>query len=160
MKKVFVCLLLIILSVIIACEKKVDIEKTKSEVKQTIDAFHQAYFNKNFETFSKFFAIDRDILFLGTSNNEYLVGRENVLNSYKESINTIEFTNVDIQKESIHVHSSGNIAWITRIDNVKAKSGDMTFDLNGLRWTAILEKINGEWVFVHSHTSLPTPEGS
>ena len=156
MKKMFVILLVLAFLVIIACEKKVDIETAKSEVKKTVDTFFQAYADKDFETFSKFFAIDRDILFIGTTENEYLVGRETVLNSYKDQLNTLEFTSIEIQKESIQVHSSGNVAWITRVDNVKARSGDVTFDLIGLRWTAILEKINGEWVFVYSHTSLPT----
>jgi ketosteroid isomerase-like protein len=54
---------------------------------------------------------------------------------------------------TVHVH--GDLAWGTATvkEDAVLKSGK--HELATLRWTAIWEKRNGEWLIVHDHTSEP-----
>jgi len=134
---------------------KVDYEAAKSEVKQAINEFFQCFFEEDLETLSKFLAEKGDIVFIGTEETEFITDRDALIKAYQEQMKVLKFTNVEILKEIINVDPSGKVAWIVRVDNVDGKFGEDVINIKNLRWTAVLQKINGQWVFVQSHNSLP-----
>ncbi len=154
--KSYINLLLIICLLVLSCSPaKVDYEAAKSEVKQSINEFFQSYFDKDLERLSEFLAKDVNIVFIGTAESDFITDRDTLIKAYQKQIQTLEFTNVEIVKEIINISPSGKIAWIARVNNVDAKIAEESFRINNLRWTAVLQKINGKWVFVQSHDSLP-----
>ncbi len=57
-----------------------------------------------------------------------------------------------------HIHTAGNLAWITSIVHLDTEMKDNSKGAMELRWTSVWEKRAGEWKIVHEHVSAPLPE--
>ena len=55
-------------------------------------------------------------------------------------------------------HRSGNLVWADATGTLDFSLKNGTKGQLPIRWTAVLEKKAGKWLFVHEHTSVPLPE--
>ncbi|MBI3476721.1 MAG: nuclear transport factor 2 family protein [Acidobacteria bacterium] len=60
-----------------------------------------------------------------------------------------------IVNDDLQIHKSGDAYWITSTVafDMTHKSGKR--DMGQFRWTAVLEKHDGQWLVVHEHVSAP-----
>ena len=85
-----------------------------------------------------------------SSWDEYQATTAKELAEYKAGSFTV---NDDVQ-----IHKSGNIYWTTATvaSDLTQKSGKR--EQTTFRWTAIFEKLNGKWLIVHEHVSVPAQQ--
>lgn len=132
----------------------VDIEAEKLMVKSVLDKYVEAWKTEDIEKFSVIFAPDEDLVIFVSDSSERYLGWETWKEKIQGYIDAIQDVNVSFRNEFIKVHSSGNIAWISCIEDADWLEEDKLVSIKGGRATWILEKRNDNWVIVHSHWSV------
>jgi ketosteroid isomerase-like protein len=133
----------------------VDIEAEKAAVRTLIDDFVIAWETEDLELFSKIIAHDNDMVMFGTDAAEYFVGWEPMMESMKKQLDASENVQIATRDLSIKVHKSGEVAWVSFFMDLKGESMGEPFSVEGMRVTAVLEKRNGNWLFMQFHASIP-----
>ena len=139
----------------VAEEPVVDIEAEKAAVKACIDDFVTSWQTEDLELFSKIIAHDDDMVMFGTDAAEHFVGWEPMVESMQKQFDASENIQIETRELSIKVHKSGEVAWASFLMDLKVESMGEPFSLEGMRFTAVIEKRNGNWVFVQGHVSIP-----
>lgn len=138
-----------------APEPIVDIEAEKAAVKALIDDFFKGWETEDMELFSKIFAHDEDMVMFGTDAAEHFVGWEPMKESMQKQFDAADSVQVAAREISIKVHKSGEVAWISLLIDLKGESMGESFGIEGMRFSGVLEKRNGNWLIVQVHASLP-----
>ncbi|MDZ7265311.1 MAG: nuclear transport factor 2 family protein, partial [candidate division KSB1 bacterium] len=68
---------------------------------------------------------------------------------------SIENAKVTIKDQVIKVNQYGNTTWFSEIAEWDLVAQGQAVNLQGLRFTVVLEKRNGNWVVVQFHSSIP-----
>jgi ketosteroid isomerase-like protein len=96
-----------------------------------------------------------DIVVFGTNSDETIIGWEAIKNTLKRQFETINDTYISVRDQRIEINETGNTAWFSEFVNYNYIYQDKPVKYEGLRFTGVLEKINGEWLIVQSHMSIP-----
>jgi len=155
MKKSIAFLLAIAFLAIFVCEKKVDIETEKARVKLVCDQFVQALETENMEMITKTHAHDDDMVMFGTDAAERWVGWESFRDAVQNQFDAFESVDISVKDQVIKVHESGRTAWFSEIVDFNFKVQGQPVSVNGVRVTGIMDKRDGNWVIIQSHTSVP-----
>lgn len=158
MKKLFVLFLGIAIMAISACTEKVDIEAEKPKIQSILDQYVQAWKTEDIEIFAKIFAQDEDMVVVFADKAEPLIGWysfKEAINEWFESVESEGF-NVSFRDQLIKVNASGNVAWLSCIEDGNFIYQDQPVSIEGGRVTWGLEKRNGNWVIVQAHYSFPS----
>jgi len=139
----------------VAEEPVVDIKAEEASVKDFLDQFKQAFSSMDLELFSKLIAQDDDLIFIGTDAAEYWIGWEPVKEAIKDIDEAVDSVEILVDKQTIVVHKSGEVAWFSEVFTQKTVVQEETLTHEGLRWTGVLEKRNGNWILVQLHGSQP-----
>ncbi len=100
-------------------------------------------------------AHDEDLFIYWTSSDMAIAG----WNRYVKLFDTwmdprFKATLTEIRDLTIHLSRSGDVAWFSAmLDDLGEWDGKPT-GARDIRWTGVLEKRNGKWVFVQMHGSL------
>ena len=78
---------------------------------------------------------------------EYQAGVTELFKSYKSMKLTL---NDDAQ-----IHHEGNLTWAVATVKEDAVTSTGKHELGTFRWTILFQKVDGKWLVVHEHTSLP-----
>lgn len=127
-------------------------KNVESQIIEMFNSYAKAYTNKDLDTLSNLFLKDSKIVAIGTGEDEWVHGFNELKEGFKRDINQSE--SIDIEFDNITISSIGNAAWSSSFMNMYAKVSDEEIILHG-RLTAVFEKIEDEWFFVHLHYSLP-----
>ncbi len=138
-----------------ACAQQVDLEAEKVKVKIVIDQFTQVWEKEDLELFSRIMAHDADMVNFGSDAPEHFVGWEALKAAVEEMFPAFENTKIAVKDQVIKVHPSGQVAWFSQIWDWDLAVGGQPVRLEGCRFTGVLEKRNGNWVFVQFHNSVP-----
>jgi ketosteroid isomerase-like protein len=133
----------------------VDLEAAKVAVNSVLDQWMQMVDTENLELFSKLIAHDPDMVSFGTDSAERWVGYESFENAMKKQFESVEVSKGTSRERVIVVHKSGEVAWLSCLWDWTGKAQGESFALAGMRVTGVLEKRNGNWVFVQVHASVP-----
>ncbi len=164
MKKLLMILTLVfLLCFTIGCQKAeevaeepvVDIEAEKVAVKAWTDDFVTSWETGDMELFSKIVAHDDDMVAFGTDAAEHFIGWEPLIESMQKQIDASENVQITTRELSIKVHKSGDVAWVSFLMDLKGESMGEPFSLEGMRFTGVIEKRNGNWLIVQIHASIP-----
>ena len=155
MKKLITLVVGVAFLVMSACTQKVDTEAEKAKVKTVLDQYVQASKTEDMELVSKIMAHDADMVNFGTDAAERLVGWEALKEVMQKSFAATENSKLSVKDQAIKVHDSGKVAWFSEIFDCIVVSQGKEVKLEGLRFTGVLEKRNGNWVIVQSHLSVP-----
>ncbi|MDH4219969.1 MAG: nuclear transport factor 2 family protein [Candidatus Aminicenantes bacterium] len=136
-------------------EPVVDIEAEKAAVKAWIDDFVKCWETEDMELFSKIVAHDDDMVVFGTDAAEHFIGWEPMKESMQKQFDSSENIQVTTRELSIKVHKSGEVAWISFLMDLKGEAMGEPFNIEGMRFTGVMEKRNGNWVIVQVHASVP-----
>jgi len=137
------------------CTQKVDLEAEKAKVKSVVDQFEQVWETEDMELFSRIMAHDADMVNYGTDAVEHFVGWEALKEAVEKMFPAFENTKITVKDQVIKVHPSGNVAWFSEVWDWDLAIGGQPVRLEGCRFTGVLEKRNGNWVFVQFHNSVP-----
>ena len=135
--------------------KNLDISAEKANVKLVVDKFEQFWETKDMELLSRIMAHDADMVNYGTDAAEYFVGWKALKETLEKMLPSIESINISVKDQVIKVHPSGNMAWFSQVWDWDIVVGGQPVHSKGQRLTGILEKRNGNWVFVQFHNSVP-----
>ncbi len=154
--------LIIAMSVLlISCTKETkikesfDLQKEKEKVALVLEKYVIANEDQNLNLVKEVWASKPDIVVFGTNSDETIIGWEAIKNTLKRQFETINDTYISVRDQRIEINETGNTAWFSEFVNYNYIYQDKPVKYEGLRFTGVLEKINGEWLIVQSHMSIP-----
>ena len=130
---------------------KADSEVEKA-VKDLLDRYIKAYASKDLEGMMSLFADDPDLVFIGTGEEEWVQGYEDLKKGFKRDFKQAD--EIDVGFENLTISSTGNVAWASMRMMMNAMVNGEEVILVG-RLSIIAEKRENKWLFVHLHFSLP-----
>jgi len=100
-------------------------------------------------------ASEPDIMVFGTNSDEQLIGWEQIRDAMQRQFNSFEDTYISVHDQVIQINECCNTAWFSEIMNYNYIYQGDAKQFEGLRFTGVLEKKDGEWFIVQSHISIP-----
>lgn len=153
-------LLIGILIIISGCmEKNVfDPEEEKARIETVLEKYVIANETQDIDLVKNVWAPQEDIVVFGTAGDEKFIGWENIKTRLENQFNLFEDTYISVSDQIIKINDTGNTAWFSEIINYNFIYKGKAVSYEGVRFTGVLEKIEGEWYIVQSHMSLPQHE--
>ena len=158
------CLILTSLSLVMSCVEKpeevsVDPAIEKLEVSRLLDNLAAATESGNFEIIEDIWLPSEDVMLIGTDSNEKLEGWDAISNAIEKQFGTFEETLISITDQNIWLNDAGDFAWFFEELNYNFVYEDKAMTFKGIRFTGVMQKIEGKWRLVQQHLSIPaTPE--
>jgi ketosteroid isomerase-like protein len=160
MKKVL--LFIIIGSIAIACCKEnkrtsatFDEELEAEKVALVLEKYVIANERQESDLVKEIWAPYPDIVVFGTNSDETLIGWDAISSAMDRQFKIFEDTYISVHDQIIKINETGNTAWFSEIVNYNYIYQGDARQYEGLRFTGVLQKIDGEWLIVQSHMSIP-----
>lgn len=136
-------------------KKLFDFEAEKAKVKSVVDQFAQFWETKDMVLFSRIMSHDADMINYGSDVPEHFVGWQALKVSVEKMLPSFKNTKITVKDRVIKVHPSGIVAWFSQVWDWDLEFEGKPIQNHGQRLTGVLEKRNGNWVFVQFHNSVP-----
>ncbi|HEY9116050.1 MAG TPA: nuclear transport factor 2 family protein [Bacteroidales bacterium] len=136
-------------------EKQIDLETEITEIENALEKYIMANEKEDFALIESIWAPQADIVLYGTDSDERLVGWENIREAIKRQFALIENTYISASEQIINVSECGNTAWFAERLNYNFIYKGTAHSYDNIRFTGVMEKIDGRWVIVQAHLSLP-----
>jgi ketosteroid isomerase-like protein len=160
MKKIIVILTLVV--VVSSCcnnniEKKesLDIDKERENVSLVLEKYVIANERQDVGLVKEIWANNPHIVVFGTTGDDKFVGWSEIQEVMQRQFNTFQETYISVRDQVIEVSETGKTAWFSEIVNYNYIYQGEPKQYEGLRFTGVLEKTNGDWYIVQSHMSVP-----
>ena len=153
MKNLIVFLSVAVLFSLNACTEKINLEAEKEKARTVLEQYHKALEIEDMEMISSIYAHDNDIVQFNDVGKEF--GWKLIKANFQNWFEIADSINFTFRDEIIKVHNSGNAAWISFIQDGNIIYRDKPSSFKDVRATWALEKLNGNWVIVQSHFSVP-----
>ncbi|NOX86734.1 MAG: nuclear transport factor 2 family protein [Chlorobi bacterium] len=137
------------------CGKKVDRAQEFIAIENLLEEYILANENQDFDLIQKIWAPKSDIVLYGTDSDEKLIGWTNIKNAIKNQFKQIHDTYISATDQFIQMNDCATTAWFAETLNYNFIYDDQAHSYEGMRFTGVLEKIDGKWRFVQAHLSLP-----
>lgn len=138
----------------------VDITAEKAAVENVLEKYVMANENQDFSLIEQIWASDDDIMLLGTDSDEKYKGWKQIKNAIRHQFSQFEDTYISVLDQAINVNANGNTAWFSEILNYNFIHQGKAMSFEGIRFTGVLEKREGQWKLVQGHLSIPVEEGT
>jgi ketosteroid isomerase-like protein len=122
--------------------------QTENEVKAVLKAEAEAFSRKDLVALMSLWAPDEGVVFIDDTPEAPFVGPAKIRESYERDFK--RFTIKSTEFKSINIGSRGDVAWFAAEIVTLVEQPSKTFPLPG-RWSGVLEKREGKWLFVQSH---------
>ena len=152
---ILLSVLAFMLTMIVGCQQKVDIEAEKTAIGAVLDNYVTSIENEDMGLYAKIIAHDPDMVNFGTLATERIVGWDALEKLIEDQNDALSGTKITVSDVTIDLAPGGRFAWATSMWIFKATMGGQWFELP-VRCTWILEKQNTGWVIVHFHKSVGT----
>lgn len=140
-------------------EDQVDIDAEKERVALVLEKYVIANEKQDIDLVHEVWASSPDIVVIGTNSDEKLVGWDVIKNILQRQFDSFEDTYISVHDQVIEINKTGNTAWFSEILNYNYIYQGDAVQYEGLRFTGVLERDNGDWYIVQSHMSIPgSPE--
>lgn len=155
MKKI--CLLLIVTATfLIGCQQQCNRDEEISEIQLVLEKHIIANETKNIDLIKEIWAPKEDIVIYGTDSDEKLLGWTQIRNTFLQQFEMFEEAYLSATDQKINLDCDGNTAWFSQIMNYNyTTTKGVAKRFEGVRFTGVLEKIDGKWYIVQSHMSIP-----
>ncbi|MCF6172064.1 MAG: nuclear transport factor 2 family protein [Bacteroidales bacterium] len=137
------------------CEKKINKVDEIGAIETLLEEYVIANENQDFDLIEKIWAPDSDIILYGTDSDERLMGWTNIRNAVREQFQQIDETYISASDQFIKLNCTGTTAWFAETLDYNFVYKDEAKSFKGLRFTGVVEKIDGQWKLVQAHLSLP-----
>jgi len=162
MKYIFSTIAISLLLIAVSCnelKKESNCKEDKEAIENLLENYILANENQDFDLIESIWASDDDIILYGTDSDERLMGWTNINAAIKEQFGYITDTYISASNQFIKLNCTGNTAWFAETLNYNYMYKGKAHKYEGLRFTGVVEKIEGEWVLVQAHLSLPASVG-
>jgi ketosteroid isomerase-like protein len=143
------------LGVCLFVNAKPDLAAERGEVEKVIRASIEWAMTKNTDLLYRSFVHDSTLFWFSPDN----AGTVRGFDAFKQQVEQIfmnpafkavgsEFINLDV-----HLSRSGDVAWYSCILNDRNTWKGQPADWEGVRWTGVLEKRDGNWMIMQMHFS-------
>jgi hypothetical protein len=142
---------------LLSCDanEKLDMNTLHNEVLSILENYQSAHEKKDINLLRECFSNDPDIIILGTDEKELWVDRESLLAEQDRFYNSVDEVKLSVRDKVVRLCGSGKSAWFYMRVNWIVNSGDDKYNLNNIRTTGVMNKVNDQWGIVMMHTSLP-----
>ena len=158
MKSVNSLLITVVIIFFGACgtfEQKVDFDAETVAIEEVLESYVLANENQDFGLIEKIWAPNTDIILYGTDSDERLTGWTNIKNAIKSQFQLIEETYISASDQYIKISDDGKTAWFAETLDYNFVYEGEARSYEGLRFTGVVVKMDGDWRFVQAHLSLP-----
>ncbi|MFK5856018.1 MAG: nuclear transport factor 2 family protein [Bacteroidota bacterium] len=162
MKTIYSLIVLSFVLVIASCNEqksKSDCEDDKDAIENLLENYILANENQDFDLIESIWADDDDIILYGTDSDERLMGWVSIKEAINEQFGLITDTYISASNQFIKFNCTGNTAWFAETLNYNYMYKGVAHSFEGMRFTGVVEQIDGEWVLVQAHLSLPASVG-
>ena len=135
--------------------KNVDLDLEIEKVALVLEKYVIANEKQDMGLIKEIWAPETDIMIFGTNSDEQLIGWEQIRDAVQRQFNLFEDTYISVHDQVIQINECGNTAWFSEIVNYNFIYQGEAKQFEGVRFTGILEKFNGDWFIVQSHMSIP-----
>ena len=135
--------------------KQIDVAAETGEIENTLDKYIMANEKEDFTLIESIWAPYDDIVLYGTDSDERLIGWNNIKEVIKRQFLLIENTYISASDQVIKVSDCGNTAWFAERLHYNFIYKGTAHSYDNIRFTGVMEKIEGHWVIVQAHLSLP-----
>jgi len=154
-----VLVILLIISSCTNCDKEINLTDETVAIENVLEKYIIANENQDFELIQGIWAPDSDIILYGTDSDDRLTGSINILAAIKDQFSQITDTYISASDQFIKVNCTGNTAWFAETLNYNFVYKEEAKSYEGLRFTGVMEKMDGEWKIVQAHLSVPASVG-
>jgi hypothetical protein len=157
MKKVILFLLLTMIMVSCNYEEPapIDFQAETLQIKTVLEKYVIANEKQDFEIIEQIWAAYDDIVMIGTDSDERLIGWAQIEKAIKNQFKSFHETYITVSNQVIRINESGNTASFSELLAYNFIYEEQAKSFEGMRFTGVLEKIDGNWLLVQGHLSLP-----
>lgn len=158
MKTILTSLLLsamIVMSISCEQQKKHNCKEEKVAIESLLENYILANENQDLDLIEQIWAADDGIVLYGTDSDERIVGWTNIRAAIKEQFGFISDTYISASNQFIKLNCTGNTAWFSETLNYNYMYQGKAHKYEGLRFTGVVEKLDGNWRLVQAHLSVP-----
>lgn len=137
------------------CDQKFNKAEELSAIESLLEEYVIANENQDFDLIEKIWASDSDIILYGTDSDERLMGWTNIRSAVREQFLQIEETYISASDQFIKLNCTGTTAWFAETLDYNFVYKGEAKSYKGLRFTGVVEKMDGNWKLVQAHLSLP-----
>jgi len=141
------------------CDKKVNIAEEVLAIDNLLENYIIANETQDFDLIESIWSSESDIILYGTDSHERLMGWSNIGKAVKSQFRQIEDTYISESDQYIKMNCTGNVAWFAETLNYNFMYNGEANKFEGLRFTGVVEKIDGEWKLVQAHLSVAASVG-
>ncbi len=140
-------------------KETIDLDKEKDKVALVLEKYVIANEKQDIDLVQEIWAPEPDIVVIGTNSDEKLIGWEAIRGVLQRQFDSFQDTYISVHDQVIEMNETGNTAWFSEILNYNYIYQGDAKQYEGLRFTGVLERSNGDWFIVQSHMSIPgSPE--
>lgn len=132
-------------------------QQTVAEVQSVLDKFCAGYEKKDIDALLNLFDADPDVLVIGTGEDEKRTGQEEIRIQFERDFCQSE--QLTVKFENVVISQQDEVCWIAGDTNVYLTAEGRAMHVY-LRFTAVLTRRDGKWLFVQTHFSVPFSEPS
>lgn len=124
----------------------------EDQIRSAMDKWNKVVAEGNLEGLSEILSHDQKLVFFDANGFKY-IGYDSVVKAFEEWFRTMRIHHTS---KEIIINSSGNVAWVADDQDLRIvdSQGKVLMD-TPLKWTSVLKKNGGKWVFVQIHHSAP-----
>lgn len=138
-----------------SCGEKVNRADEIIAIENLLEKYIIANENQDFDMIHQIWSPESDIILYGTNSDEMLIGYTNIRNAVKEQFKLIQETYISASDQFIQLNECGNTAWFAESLTYNFMYNGEARSYEGMRFTGVLTKADGNWRFVQAHLSLP-----
>ncbi len=128
------------------------------QAKEVLNQLLEAQEKGDIELFSMCFHHTGDLLNVGTDIDEYWAGWKPFFSYMKQMVTLRKGLKISSKNTKINISEHGDVAWYSQLIDTCIETKGNPFRLEGFRHTGVMEKIDGHWKIVQSHTSVAIDE--
>ncbi|MDP2424006.1 MAG: nuclear transport factor 2 family protein [Bacteroidales bacterium] len=156
MKKLFtIALLLLLGSVLVAQESQKKRNEEEIKILLVLEKYIIANETQNLQLIEEIWATDEPIVAFGTDAGEKILGWEDLRNAYRRQFNSFKDTYISARNQTIRINETCTTAWFSQILNYNFLLEGVAKKYEGIRFTGVLVKKDGQWKLVQIHLSMP-----
>ena len=121
-------------------------------IRQRVEDLARAFRAKDIDSIMSFYA--PDIVSFDVGPPLRYVGAENKRRAWQEAFAAYDGP-VDYEVSELDIATHGDLAIVHSLNHVKGTLADGQVNDLWLRWTACFRRLDGVWLVVHDHVSVP-----
>ena len=153
MKQVSIIFTIAALTLVIGCQRAVDVAAEKSAIWAVLDSYIRSIENEDIELYGKILLHDSEMVNFGTGAKERIVGWDALRDIIVAQNADLSGTKIIQSDVTVNLSPDGQFAWATCLWDFRATMESQVMQLP-VRCSWVLEKRGSEWKIVHFHKSV------